>query len=184
MRYRLHWPPTENLATLQVAELMADDPAVEQALWRLVGTSSSIAPTCRITGPPDHSLLLSLPEQDLGAHDGWRWMARLIDAPGAIAARGYGTGTNVSVSVRVADPLCDWNDGPWQLVVEGGEGRLTRGGDGEVELGIGAFSSLYTGYASPWRLATAGLLRTSDPGALDALATAFAGAPPWMPDFY
>jgi predicted acetyltransferase len=184
VRYTMTWPERAGTASIDVAELIADDPDVVHTLWRLVGSSSSIAADCTILGPPEHPLLLSLPEQDLTSGYEWRWMARLVDAPGAIAARGYATGAKLAVGLRVNDQQCDWNSGRWTLVVEAGEGRLERGGDGGLELGIGAFSSLYTGYASPWQLARAGLLRGSTPNTLGDLAAAFAGPAPWMPDFY
>jgi predicted acetyltransferase len=184
VRYTLHWPERGGVASVDVAELIAGEPDVAHTLWRLVGSSSSIAPDCTIVGPPEDLLLLSLPEQDLTAGNEWRWMTRIIDAPGAIAARGYAHGSKLAVALRVNDPQCDWNSGRWTLVVEGGEGRLERGGDGTLELGIGAFSSLYTGYASPWQLARVGLLRGDAASALGDLAAAFAGPVPWMPDFY
>jgi predicted acetyltransferase len=157
---------------------------VSHALWRLVGSSSSIAPECSIVGPPEHPLMLSMSEQDLVSSSAWRWMARIIDAPGAIAARGYASGTKIAVGLRIDDAQCVWNAGRWRLVIEDGEAYLERGGDAHVQLGVGALSALYTGYASPWQLAASGLLRTDAPDALAALAAAFAGPSPWMPDFY
>jgi predicted acetyltransferase len=184
VRYTLRWPERASVASIDVAELIADEPSVAHALWRLVGSSSSIAPDCTIVGPPEEPLLLSLPEQDLVTSNEWRWMARIIDAPGAVAARGYAPGSKSTVSLRIVDPQCDWNDGRWRLVVDGDDAFLERGGDGELELGIGALSALYTGYASPWQLVTAGLVRGGTPRALAELAGAFAGPAPWMPDFY
>jgi predicted acetyltransferase len=88
------------------------------------------------------------------------------------------------VALRVVDPQCEWNEGRWQLEVDDGKAALERGGDGDVEMGIGAFSSLYTGYATVRSLASAGLLRGASERDLDALHAAFAGPTPWMPDFY
>ena len=184
VRYTLRWPDRAHAARIDVAELMAEEPEVTHALWRLVGSSSSIAPECSIVGPSEHPLLLSLPEQDLVSSTAWRWMARIIDAPGAIAARGYAPGSKIAVALRIDDAQCEWNAGRWRLVVEDGEGYLERGGDAGVHVGIGALSALYTGYASPWQLASAGLLRADAPDAFAALGAAFAGPSPWMPDFY
>jgi predicted acetyltransferase len=111
-------------------------------------------------------------------------MARIIDAPGAIAARGYAPGLRGAVDVRLVDRQCDWNDRGWRLTVEDGEGRLEPGGDGAIEVSVGAFSSLYTGYASTHTLASAGLLRGGTPAERAVLDAAFAGPVPWMPDFY
>jgi predicted acetyltransferase len=164
---------------------MADATDVTHALWHLVGTSSSIAPNAHIVGPPEHPLFLSLSEQEyLELKDEWRWMTRVVDAPAAIAARGYPSGLRGTVELRLLDPQCDWNGGRWRLVVEDGDAQLERGGNGDVELGIGAFSSLFTGYASAGTLAGAGLLRNASSAALGVLDAAFAGPTPWMPDFY
>jgi predicted acetyltransferase len=184
VRYKVDWPVNQNGGVIEIGELMADDPEVAHALWRLVGSSSSIAPDATIVGPPEHTLLLSLPEQDLEVRRDWRWMSRVIDAPGAVAARGYPSGTSVAVDLRLTDHQCDWNDGRWRFVLDDGEARLERGGRAEVEMGIGAFSALYTGYASTTSLRRAGRLLSDVPAALARLDAAFAGPTPWMPDFY
>jgi predicted acetyltransferase len=177
----------QNIANsyVNVAECMADETEVLHALWRLIGSSSSIAPKTRIIGPPEHALLLSLPEQeDLHRHDEWRWMTRIVDAPGAIGQRGYPPGVRGSVALRVVDPQCDWNDGRWRFTIEDGEARLDAGGDGDVELGIGALSAVFTGYTSARTLATAGLLRGASDRDVAVLDAAFAGPTPWMADFF
>jgi predicted acetyltransferase len=177
----------ENMAHsyVNVAECIADDTEVQHALWRLVGSSSSIAPRTKLIGPGEHPLLFSLPEQeDLEHRDEWRWMTRIVDAPGAIAQRGYPPGVRGSVSLRVVDPQCDWNEGRWRFAVDDGNATLEHGGDGEVELGIGAFSAMFTGYAPARTLATAGLLRGASDRDVATLDAAFAGPTPWMADFF
>ena len=59
-----------------------------------------------------------------------------------------------------------------------GEARLERGGDGTIELGVGALSTLYTGYASPWPLASAGLLHGGSASDHAALGRRVRGADP------
>jgi predicted acetyltransferase len=130
-------------------------------------------------------LFFSLAEQEyLEMQDEWRWMTRVIDAPGAIAARGYPPGVRGCVDFRIIDPQCDWNDGRWRFEVDDGSASLTRGGDGDIEVGIGALSALYTGYAPARTLALGGLLRGGEERAFGALDAAFAGPAPWMPDFF
>jgi predicted acetyltransferase len=155
------------------------------ALWHLIGSSSSIAPKTNIVGPPEHPLLFSLAEQEyLEAKIEWRWMTRVVDAPGAIAARGFAPGLCGSVDLRVVDQQCDWNDGRWRFVVDDGDARLEHGGAGDVELGIAALSALYTGYVPARTLAAAGRLHGGTERAIALLDAAFAGPTPWMPDFY
>jgi predicted acetyltransferase len=139
--------------------------------------------TVRLVGPPEHPLLLTLPEQDLtGGTELW-YMLRLIDAAGAIAARGFPRIT-AAVDLELTDRACDWNTGRWRLVVEDGEGRLEKGGAGTVGMAIGALAALYSGYSSTTTLAGAGLLRGAGARERDALDTAFGGPTPWMPDFF
>ena len=111
-------------------------------------------------------------------------MARVIDAPGAIGARGYPASVAGAVDLEIRDPHCDWNAGRWRLSGEGGEGRLEKGGDGDVELSINGLSSLLTGYASAGSLRMAGLLRGGTPRDHDLLTAAFTTATPSTVDFY
>jgi predicted acetyltransferase len=185
VRYQLNWRDGSHVANLHVAELITDEPDVAHALWRVVGSSSSIAPETTVTAPNESALLLSIQEQEdfVQAYE-WRWMARVVDLRGAITARGYPPGLRASVDLRVIDPHCEWNDGQWRLVVEDREATVERGGDGEIELGIGALSALYTGYMTPAQLAGMGKLRGGGHGERAALAAVFAGPTPWTPDFY
>ncbi len=77
------------------------------------------------------------------------------------------------------------NDGWWSLCVSKGEGRLlpANAGRGDaVDLGIGAFASLYTGWAQSATLERAGLLRGGSAETRALLDAAFAGPTPWMPE--
>jgi predicted acetyltransferase len=170
--------------TIVVAELVADRPDLTIALWRLVGTSSTQAEEAALNGPPENPLLLLLPEQDIEQKVALRWMLRVIDAPGAVAARGYPTSVAMQADIEIDDRHCDWNVGRWRLSVGDGDGRLDRGGDGTFRMTVNAFSSLYAGYSSVRMLAEAGALTGGTPDARDALSAAFAGPTPWSVDFY
>jgi len=167
-----------------VDELVATTPEAARTLWRLVASSATQSPDVLLNGPIEHPLLLVLPEQDIALEESLRWMLRLVDAPGAIAARGWPAGVQIDVELDLADVHCDWNRGAWRLIVEDGEGRMERGGSGKVGLAVNGFAALYSGYASPWTLAESGLLTGADEATLAALAAAFAGPMPWMPDFF
>jgi hypothetical protein len=64
--------------------------------------------------------------------------------------------------------------------VKDGQGRIEPGGGGSVRLGIGGFSSLYTGWASTATLERAGLLEGGTPEERALLDAAFGGPTPWM----
>jgi predicted acetyltransferase len=184
LRYR-HAKPDQGLGyTIQVSEVCAEAVDVSTALWRLIGTSSTQAESVRVNGPPEHPLLLLLPDQDLKTANEIRWMLRVVDAPGAITARGFPEAVRTSVDLDVSDRQCDWNRGRWRLVVEDGSATLVKGGDGDVALTINALSALYSGYASATTLRQAGLISTGDERSLAALTAAFAGPTPTIADFY
>ena len=170
---------------VHLVELMADDPAISAALWRLVGSSGTQAPHVIVVGPPDDPVYLQLPIADpVAVQSEISWMVRLIDVAGAIAARGYRRSAGARVDLQIADPDAPWNAGRWVLEASEGAASLKPGGDGTVETSIGGLSSLWAGYAPARRLAAAGLLRTSDPVALDDLDDIFAGPSPALLDFY
>lgn len=176
-------PPYDYVVRL--VELIADDPDVFAALWRVVGSSGTQAPHVFAIGPPDDPLFLRLPMADpVAVRSEIRWMIRLIDAAGAIAARGYRTSANARIDLDIQDEDAPWNSGRWVLDVSDGSASLRRGGTGAVEASIGGLSSLWAGYASARTLATAGLLRSGDVAALDALDGVFAGPAPVLLDFY
>ncbi len=165
-----------------VEELVARDPSAAVTLWRFLGGHGMQVEQVTIECGPIDELLLVLPEQDVEPVLNNRWMHRLVDAPAAIAARGYPPGVTGEVHLDVTDRLAPWNEGHWVLRVEGGRGELVPGGTGEVQLGINGFSSLSTGWASTTALLAAGALHHASPADRSALDAAFAGPPPTMVD--
>jgi predicted acetyltransferase len=171
--------------SVRVLELLSEDPAVAVALWRVVGSSGAQARDVHVSGPAEDPLFLLLDRADAGAVDAEiRWMLRLIDARAAVAARGWRPSALGRIDFAIADADAPWNAGRWRLEVEGGEATLTPGGDGTVELGIGALSTLWSGYQPAQALADTGLLRCADPEAMATLADIFTAAPPVIRDFY
>jgi predicted acetyltransferase len=111
-------------------------------------------------------------------------MLRVLDAPGAVAARGFPPSVRATVDLDLTDRQCDWNTGRWRLTVEEGNGTLAKGGDGTVQLPINAFSTLYSGYASAITLRQTRLLRGGDERTDSDLTAAFSGPTPTIADFY
>lgn len=182
-RHQKTRPPYEY--AVRLVELISEDPDVSAALWRVVGSSGTQAPHVFVTGPPDDPVFLRLPMADpRSVRSEIRWMIRLIDAAGAVAARGYRSSATARVELDIRDVDAPWNAGRWVLDVSEGSAELRPGGAGTVETTIGGLSSIWAGYASARTLATAGLMRSADPAALDALDEAFAGPAPVLADFY
>jgi len=179
-----HRSGTDGGYSIEVAELCAPDPDLLVALWRLVGSSSTQADFAQVVGPPEHPLLLLLADQDLTTTREIRWMTRIVDASGAIAARGFPAAVSCEVDIDLTDRQCDWNAGGWHLSVSGGVGTLTKGGTGAVSMTANALASLYTGYARAETLQSAGLVSGGTTDQLGALTAAFAGPTPTIADFY
>jgi len=156
--------------------------AAALALLRLLGSWASQAERVFLRSGPEDPLLLVLPDQPFRPLAELRWMSRVVAAPEAVAARGFPPGLELTLRFELSDAQISSNTGAWTLVVEKGEGRLEPGGSGSLRLEIGAFSALYTGWATPATLMRAGLLAGGTDAERAALGAAFAGPTPWMLD--
>lgn len=170
---------------IAVLEVLAEDPDVLRALWRVVASSGTQAPEVDVIGPAEDDLFLlaDAASPDVVRSE-IRWMLRLVDLPAAMAARGWPSTARGRIELAVADAQAPWNDGRWVLEVDGGEARATPGGAGHVEVTIGALSSWWAGYADPRRLARTGSLRCTDAASMRTMAELLPACPPVLPDFY
>lgn len=155
-----------------------------RAFWSLVGTSSSIARTVRAGAAPDDPIRWLTRENVVDAEPGPQWMLRIVDAPAAVAARGFPAGTEADVLLAVDDAARPGNAGRWRLRVGGGRGLLApAGAAGEpVRLTAGGLAALYAGVPMA-SLRRAGLARAGDHVADAALDAAFA-AQPYCLDYF
>jgi hypothetical protein len=172
---------------LLVERALASSAASTRALWGVVASHSSIAQTVRVTvGPADPVQWLTT-DPDVRVSDRKGWMLRVLDAPAAVAARGFPAGIALTVILRLADrdrPACA---GWWALAVDGGQGTLApaepaNGPSGGLRLGPRGFAALYAGTPVA-TLRRAGLAAGGDPGDDGALDAAF-GADPFMLEFF
>lgn len=171
--------------SIVVSEVRADTAAQLRSLWRVVGSSGSQAPDVDVIAAADDPLFLLLGSADPNAvRSEIRWMLRLVDVAGAVAARGWNPTVRGRVDLSITDEHAPWNAGRWRLEVADGEGRLTPGGDGTVDASIQGLSSWWSGYAGARTLATTGHLHTTDPVALATLDGLGATSPPTLLDFY
>src|SRR5206468_3618177 len=78
-----------------------------RALWTQLGSHASIADRVyAITGPASAFWWLAR-ERDADIAHRSRWMLRVVDAPAAIAARGFPAATSLSVPLRIDDAALD-----------------------------------------------------------------------------
>ena len=149
---------------IHVEEAVARDADVQRSLWRLVGSSSSQVDEVHFRSAPEDPLLLILREQEWASVGELRWMLRVLDAPAAVEARGFPSGLEVEAQLELADALFAENSGRWVLTVSKGRGQLAAGGNGSIQLDVGDFAPLFSGWASATALARMGRLRGGDAG--------------------
>jgi len=169
---------------ITVHELVAADPRAGVTLWRHLGSHVAQVDTVTVLAMPLDSLTLLLPEQVVELVGANHWMTRIVDAAGAVSARGYPPDVRAEVHVQLVDRLAPWHDGRFVVRLEGGEGKLSPGGTGDVHLSVNALASLYTGWASARVLQTAGLVHHAGGRELAMLDAAFAGPRPYLFDNY
>jgi hypothetical protein len=106
-----------------------------------------------------------------------RWMLRVVDAPAAIAARGFPEAVSVRVVLRIDDRTRPANSGLWELAVSDGVGALAPFEPfltcGALTLGARGVAALYAG-PPVGRLRQAGLAGGGTPDGDAALDAAFA----------
>jgi predicted acetyltransferase len=188
-----------------VERVVASSAASTRALWAVAASNSSVAETVRAQVGPSDPLWWMLREQDANIAERESWMLRVLDAPAAIAGRGF-PATDLAVPLLITDDLRPANAGRWDLTVRAGEGRLSRyrtdspspspvgsppGGDrggrpprsqqspaGQAPLALGArgLAALYAGTPVA-TLRRAGLADGGSPDADAALDGAFAATP-------
>jgi predicted acetyltransferase len=170
--------------TLAVDMAVAASEQTTRALWALVGSGASVAKTVRACiGPQDPIRwltrdLIVAPDRET------EWMLRLVDAPAAVAGRGFPTGVAVQAVLTVEDRQLPANTGTWRLTIADGSGELlrTREDPGALRLGAGGLAGLYAGTPlSTLRLA--GLASGGDPQADEPIDAAFATRP-FMLDYF
>ncbi|MEU7824327.1 GNAT family N-acetyltransferase [Catellatospora sp. NPDC049133] len=176
-------PNTDPVARVTAHDLVAATPQASTALLAMFGGWASVAPTTVLRLGQGDPALLEIPTTLVTVDSRQPWMLRLVDAPAAIAARGWPGYLAGAVDLEIVDAECPWNAGPWRLVLDGGSGRLESGGSGAVRFTPRGLAAWYAGAATPSALRRAGLLSgaaVADP----LLSAATAGPPPVLHDFF
>jgi predicted acetyltransferase len=136
---------------LEVRWFVAGSAATARAFWQILGSHASMAERVRTCLAPDDPVTWLTREADAALRARSRWMLRLVDAPAAIAGRGFPAGLTLSAPLELADEQLPANAGRWQLTIEGGTGRLDRASDsldqpGDIlRLSARGLAALYAG---------------------------------------
>jgi predicted acetyltransferase len=180
-----------------VDRLVAASAQTTAALWAVAASHSSVADTVRAQVGPSDPFWWMLREQEAGIAVRESWMLRLLDAPAAVAARGFPAAADLAVPLVIADDLCPANSGRWELTVRAGAGSLSMYGTSRgaspghaappaagtpLTLDARGLAALYAGIpvATLRRAALAGGGTADGDAALDA---AFAATPYMLDDF-
>jgi predicted N-acetyltransferase YhbS len=181
---------------LVVERVHAVTPESLRALWSVIASHSSIARTVTALTAPDDPFWWLTAERDATITKRSMWMLRVVDAPGAIAARGFAPAVSVTVPLEVLDRARPANSGRWQLTVADGKGALipdvpvrtdgpvSADGSPAVPLRLGArgLAALYAG-TRIGTLRRSGLASGGSPDDDAALDAAFAATAYMLDDF-
>ncbi len=164
-------------------DLVALTPGAARTLLAFLAGHRSTVNSVEWVGSPADPLLLHVPNQ--GYKVAWyeQWMLRIVDAPGALEARGYPPALHAELHLEVRDDALPWNRGRWVLTVAGGRGEVRAGGRGDVRLDARGLAPLYSGYLSAEELLSTGLVEGA-PGTLALASLVFGGPTPWMADSF
>jgi predicted acetyltransferase len=174
---------------LLVERVHAVTPQSLRALWSVIASHSSVARTVTALTAPNDPFWWLTTERDATITKRSMWMLRVVDAPSAIAARGFPPAVSVSVPLEVRDRARPANSGRWQLTVADGKGALVAdgavsSGRAAVPLTVGArgLAALYAGTPVA-TLRLSGLAAGGIPDDDASLDSAFAATAYMVDDF-
>jgi predicted acetyltransferase len=179
---------THGTAELEVEELIAASAATARAFWQILASHATMAERVRACLAPADPVSWLTVEPAAAMRRREQWMLRVVDAPAAIAGRGYPVPASLRVPLELTDAALPANSGRWTLEVAGGEGRLLRPGESAdpgtsaIRLDARGLAALYAGVPLG-TLRLAGLVAGGNPSTDDALDYAFA-ADAFMIDFF
>lgn len=166
---------------LSVMEAVAASPAATALLWRYLADIDLVRRIEAQGLPPSHPLFTMVTEARrlrMKIEDAM-WV-RLLDAEAALAARRFPA--HGAVTFDLADELCPWNAGTYQI----GDGRVTRtAARPELRFDAATLGSLYLGGITARQLADAGDIEELADGAVDRADALFRSPrAPWCPEVF
>ncbi|MFI6347708.1 GNAT family N-acetyltransferase [Streptomyces sp. NPDC050560] len=172
------------LVTAEVSDLFAVTPRAERALWHYVCAVDWVTRVRTGYRAVDDLVPHLLPDPRAArvvTRSDWLWV-RLLDIPGALAARSYPAAGSLVLGVTAPD-----GPGGRYLLDASPQGATCEptSRPAALTLDVGALATLWMGDDSAPRLAALGLVAEAAPGAL-ATADALFRVPraPWCPDMF
>ncbi len=174
-----------------VEHLVADTAESALALWGIVASGSSAAPTVHTYLDPRDAVALLVPGLPGVEVRQVPWMARVIDLAQAVGGRGFPPGLTASADLVVSDAEAPGNSGWWRFSVDRGRGTAalldpeaaemetavtTASGTTVARVGARGLAALWCGWTTS-RLRQAGLAVGGDPDTDATLDAIFACTP-------
>ncbi len=183
-RLKSEWNERGPAYTLHLDEICAATPRARASLWQYLLTMDlvrTIEYRMYWLDDPLADLLLDVRAAKVTASD--HIWARIVDLDRAIPQRTYSAGARVRV--QVADAVCPWNAGTWDLDLGPDGGTAARSADkAEMTLDIVDLGACLLGGTPLARLAAGGRV-DGDPAAVAALDRALATPLlPWCPESF
>ncbi|HEY7296091.1 MAG TPA: GNAT family N-acetyltransferase [Dehalococcoidia bacterium] len=167
--------PARRGTRLVVRELVAETPSARRQLLGFL-LRHDRALEIQLSGAEDDPLWSLLADPYVvETRASERLLLRIVDLPGALAARPSLAQEPLAVSVELLDRDCPWNAGVWRIAADGGRMQAERAcGDADLAVGVNTLALLYNGYRSASWAAAAGLIDVHEPAALARLDALFA----------
>jgi predicted acetyltransferase len=181
-RVKHDWPGGVPQSVLTVRDLQATSPGAYADLWRYVLDVDLVERVQAWNRPADEPLvhLVAEPRRLRATVRDNLWL-RLVDVPGALAARRYATEGRIVLQVR--DAFCPWNDGRYLLEAAGEVGEVEpTAAEPDLVGTVNDVGAAYLGGTSFRQLHRAGRVEERSPGALARADSMFGWDPaPWCP---
>lgn len=169
---------------IALGDFVTKSPLGLRALLSFLADHLTTADRVTWYGGVSDARLLGLPERAVSATIEEHWMLRVVHAERALLERGYPE-IDAAIDLALEDDVLPENTGTYALRVSAGAAELGAPGSAgrRARLSVSALAALYTGFASPRELVSAGQIE-ADERSLATLAALFAGPAPACADYF
>ncbi len=178
------WDDMVAQGTVRVIEVIGNDDQATLSLWRHLLTIDLFPTVKWWNAPVDFNLHWQMPNARAvtRARGDGLWV-RTVDVAEALSRRAYAA--DGRIGIRIHDDFCPWNDGTYEVVVDGGVATCTRSSaSADLEMTATTLGALYLGARRPSELAAVGLV-AGDAAALSTADSLFLWHPqPWCPEMF
>lgn len=164
-------------------DLLWDDADAALALLAFLRLNRPFGTDLRWFGPSHEPLTALLGYLPIEPHDTLPMMLRLLDARGALAARGYPRELAMHVDLAVTDSLLPENSGALRITLADGCAGVDPLPTATAKLDVGTLAALYSGWMRAGDAARLGRLTGATPDEIERLDLMFTGPPAWLADW-